>query len=361
MTTSPSRGWISTSTDRWSEATAPRLTSTPGTPPDKSNGSATLRAVAFDAAGKLGSVGARDRQRRPTARRRTPRRPRAEYRLADRWQRLRYGDGCSRIASDNVGVTRDRLLSTGGYAGTEWRVTLSVFVEHGCAVPNGAASLFAKAFDAAGSASQSAGVTVNVANGPPPDTTPPTVGIVSPTWRQRLRHGDRIRERQRQRRGVTRVDFYVNGALVGSDATTPAPVRVEYGGVRERSGDALRQGVRRGRQRRAVSDGDRQRRGTLSRRRPTRPRADRRPSPLRRRATSAGTVTVSANASDNVGVARVDFYVNGGLVRRRCGSAVPIHVEHYRRLPTARSDAVRESLRRRRQFGAVGDRSRDGG
>ncbi len=43
----------------------------------------------------------------------------------------------------------------------------------------------------------------------------------------------------------------------------------------------------------------------------------------------SGTVTVSANASDNVGVTRVDFYVNGGLVGSDSAAPVPVFVEHH--------------------------------
>ena len=72
------------------------------------------------------------------------------------------------------------------------------------AVANGAAQLKAVAYDAAGNSTQSAIVTVNVANvvTPPPDTTPPTVSIASPTGGNvvRDRHGVRQRQRQRGRR-----------------------------------------------------------------------------------------------------------------------------------------------------------------
>src|SRR5437016_13595936 len=45
---------------------------------------------------------------------------------------------------------------------------------------NGSHTLTAVARDAAGNSKTSAPVTVTIANGPPPDTTPPTVSIISP-------------------------------------------------------------------------------------------------------------------------------------------------------------------------------------
>ncbi len=102
-------------------------------------------------------------------------------------------------------------------------------------------------------------MTVNVANvvAPPPDMTPPTVSIASPTGGN-VSGTVTVSANASDNVGVTRVDFYVNGALVGTDNaapyqyawnTTTLPngaatlyakafdANVEFGTIGERSGE----------------------------------------------------------------------------------------------------------------------------
>lgn len=86
-------------------------------------------------------------------------------------------------ASDNVGVARVDLLVNGATVATSnvgpWQFTWS-----SSSVPNGSAILSAKAYDAAGNVTTSSAVSVDVSNGVSgsvPDTTPPVVVITSPT------------------------------------------------------------------------------------------------------------------------------------------------------------------------------------
>jgi hypothetical protein len=69
---------------------------------------------------------------------------------------------------------------------------------------------------------QSAIVTLNVANvvTPPPDTTPPTVGILSPTG-GKVSGVVTVTATASDNVGVLRVDFYANGQLVSSDTSAP--------------------------------------------------------------------------------------------------------------------------------------------
>ena len=122
-------------------------------------------------------------------------------------------------ASDNVGVTRVDFYVKGALVGSDnsapyqysWNTT---------ALANGAATLYARAFDAAGNSTQSATVTVNVSNAPPPDTTPPSVSITSPAAGN-VSGNVTMAANASDNVGVTRVDFYVKGALVGSDNSAP--------------------------------------------------------------------------------------------------------------------------------------------
>ncbi len=90
-------------------------------------------------------------------------------------------------------------------------------------LPNGAATLYAKAFDAKPNSAQSAGVAVNVANvvAPPPDVTPPTVSITSPTGGAAVSGTITVSANASDNVGVNRVELYVNGTLVGIDASAP--------------------------------------------------------------------------------------------------------------------------------------------
>ena len=85
-------------------------------------------------------------------------------------------------ASDNVGVDHVELKANGTVIGTDISSPFS-FSWNTANAANGMATLVATAFDAAGNATASAPVSVNVANVTPPpakDTTPPVVKIDNP-------------------------------------------------------------------------------------------------------------------------------------------------------------------------------------
>ena len=126
---------------------------------------------------------------------------------------------------------------------------------------NGAATLRAVAFDAAGNSTQSAIVTVNVANVvvPPPDTTPPTVSITSPTSGN-VSGTVTVSANASDNVGVTRVDFYVNGGACRQRQRGALPVFVEHHDACQRCGNPARRGVRRGGELDPIGDRDGQRR-----------------------------------------------------------------------------------------------------
>src|SRR5207237_697448 len=79
--------------------------------------------------------------------------------------------------SDNVGVTRIDYLQDGQVLGMLSPAAMT-FAWNTAAVSNGAHTLTARAYDAAGNATTSTGINVTVANA---DTTAPTVAIPTPT------------------------------------------------------------------------------------------------------------------------------------------------------------------------------------
>src|SRR5439155_383939 len=82
-------------------------------------------------------------------------------------------------ASDNVGVTRVELRVNGSSVASDSAAPYQ-FTWDSTTVSDGAASLTAAAFDAAGNSTVSTPVSVNVANSASADTTPPSLAITSP-------------------------------------------------------------------------------------------------------------------------------------------------------------------------------------
>ncbi|HEU5479184.1 MAG TPA: S8 family serine peptidase [Candidatus Tumulicola sp.] len=122
-------------------------------------------------------------------------------------------------ASDNVGVTHVDLYVNGGLLASD-TVAPYGFSWDSSALAGTSATLVAKAYDAAGNVGASKQVTVSVVSAAPPDTTPPTVSIASPTGGS-VSGVVPVSVNATDNVGVTRVDLLVNGAVVASDTTAP--------------------------------------------------------------------------------------------------------------------------------------------
>jgi len=95
--------------------------------------------------------------------------------------------------------------------------------------PNGAHSLMAKAFDAAGNAGSSAAVSVTVNNPAPPppsDTIAPTVSITSPSAGSTVSKKLKVKASASDNVGVKKVEFYVDGMLKKTDSSSPYSVKL---------------------------------------------------------------------------------------------------------------------------------------
>src|SRR5437762_1857965 len=84
-----------------------------------------------------------------------------------------------------------------------------------------------RARDAAGNATTSGAVTVTVSNGPPPDTTPPTVSITSPASGQTVSGTTSVTADAADNVGVAGVQFLLDGANLGAEDTS-APYSVSW-------------------------------------------------------------------------------------------------------------------------------------
>ncbi len=276
------------------------------------NGAATLRAVAFDAAGNstqssLVSVTVANAVTPPPDT--TP----PSVSIASPTGGSVSGTVViSANASDNVGVTHVDLLVNGVAAGSDNSAPYQ-FSWNTTSLANGAATLRAVAFDAAGNSTQSSLVSVTVANAvtPPPDTTPPTVSIASPTGGN-VSGTVAISANASDNVGVTHVDLLVNGQSAGS--ATSAPYQFSWNSTGVANGAAQLKAVAYD----AAGNLAQSAIVTVSVANGQTPPSDTTPPMipvfLPGGGTVTGLVTLTATASDNVGVSRVDFYANGELV-----------------------------------------------
>ncbi|QSQ24483.1 hypothetical protein JY651_05895 [Pyxidicoccus parkwayensis] len=199
-------------------------------------------------------------------------------------------------ATDNVGVARvefyqgTTLLGSDAYApySLSWDTTL---------VANGAYALTAKAFDTTGNVTQSSSVSVTVAN----ETVPPTVALTAPASGAVLLGTVTLAADATDNVGVTRVEFYRGSTLIATDSSAPYSVtwdtRTAANGAYALTAKAY----------------DAARNTTTSAAVNVTLNNDLTPPATSVTAPSAGatlsnSVAVSASASDNVAVARVEFY-----------------------------------------------------
>jgi len=204
-------------------------------------------------------------------------------------------------ASDNVGVAGVQFKLDGANLGPEvtsapysvtWNTTTAV---------NGSHSLTAVARDAAGNTTTSAAVGVTVNNA----TTPPTVSITAPAAGATVSGNVSVTARASDNVGVTGVQFKLDGANLGLEVTS-APYSVTWNTTTAVNGSHSLTAVARdaaGNTTTSAAVGV-----TVNNATPpptvsiTAPAAG---------ATVSGNVSVTATASDNVGVAGVQFKLDG--------------------------------------------------
>ncbi|HVT03342.1 MAG TPA: Ig-like domain-containing protein, partial [Thermoanaerobaculia bacterium] len=208
-------------------------------------------------------------------------------------------------ASDNSGVTRVEFYLDGALANTDtvspyawsWDTTLAV---------NTTYTLVSKAYDAAGNIGTSATISVTVNN---VDTTAPTTAITAPTNGTSVAGTTTVTATASDNNTVARVEFYLDGALIATD--TSAPYSFSWNTTSASNGshalvskayDAAANAGSSTTTTVTVSNGTSD----------TQPPTTGITSPAYG-ATVSGGPTVTASASDNVGVSRVEFYLDSVL------------------------------------------------
>ncbi len=122
--------------------------------------------------------------------------------------------------TDNVGITRVECYLNGTGVGTN-SVAPATFTWDTTGYANGSYTLQARAYDAAGNMGASAMDTVTVQNAAS-DTTPPTVQITAPTTGSSVAGAVSVNVNGTDNVGVTKIEWYLDGALAGSSATASA-------------------------------------------------------------------------------------------------------------------------------------------
>ena len=212
-------------------------------------------------------------------------------------------------ASDNVGVVGVQFLLDGTNLGAEDTAAPYAVSWNTVGAANGSHTLTAIARDAAGNRTTSAGVTVTVSNAPPPDTTPPTVSITSPASGAAVSGTVSVTANASDNVGVAGVQFLLDGTNLGAEDTA-APYTASWNTTGAANGSHTLTAVARD------AAGNRTTSAAVTVTVSNAPPPDTTPptvsitSPAPG-ATVSGTVSVTASASDNVGVVGVQFFGDG--------------------------------------------------
>jgi hypothetical protein len=215
----------------------------------------------------------------------------------------------SATASDNVGVAGVQFKLDGANLGAEDTTSPYSMTWDSTTTTNGSHTLTAVARDAAGNTTTSAAVTVTVNNPGPADTTPPTVSITAPASGSTLVGSVTITATASDNVGVAGVQFKLDGANLGLEDTT-SPYSLTWDTTSAANGSHTLTATARD----AAGNTTTSAPVTVTVNNP--PPADTTPPTVSitapaNGATVTGSVTVTAMASDNVGVLGVQFKLDG--------------------------------------------------
>ncbi len=205
-------------------------------------------------------------------------------------------------ASDNVAVTKVEFLVNGVVRGTD--TTAPYSYDWNTVGSPASSTLTAKAYDAAGNTKISTARTVTVT---PPDTTAPTVSLTAPSAGSTVNGPTTISASASDNVAVTKVEFLVNGAVVATDTTSPYSVSWDSTGYPASSTLTAKAYDAAGNTKVSTS-----RTVNVTQPDTTAPTVSL-TAPSNNATVSAGT-TISASASDNVAVTKVEFLVDGVVV-----------------------------------------------
>jgi hypothetical protein len=205
----------------------------------------------------------------------------------------------SASASDNVGVTNVEFYVDGVLKGADAASPYAITLDS-TTLTNASHALTAKAFDAAGNTATSAAANFTISN-PVSDTSAPTVSAsesgTAGTITLSATASDNV--------GVTKVDFLVDGVLKGTDTTSPYSLPLDSTTLTNASHSLTAK---------AYDAANNVGTSAAVAFTVNNPGSDTTPPSVTASETgSSGTITLSAAATDNVAVTKVEFLVDGVL------------------------------------------------
>jgi hypothetical protein len=204
----------------------------------------------------------------------------------------------SATASDNLGVERVEFYAEGALIGTDTSAPYEVSW-NSATLADGVRLLNAKAYDSAGNATSTQSILVHT------DNTLPDVALTSPAPGAFLRGTTVLAATASDSMGVARVEFHDGATLIGTDSNSPYQVGWNTAGVTNGAHTLTVKAFDSAGNVRTSAGME----VTVDNAAPV--------TALSTPAQSAsvrGTVAVSATASDNLGVERVEFYAGGTLL-----------------------------------------------
>lgn len=216
-------------------------------------------------------------------------------------------------ATDNVSVAGVEYYINGGLSFTSTTAPYN-FNAVTTAADDGTYTLFAKAYDAAGNLGQSTPIQITIKNSTDKtitvaDTTAPTVSISSPANSSTVSGAVTVAASAADNIGVSKVEFYVNNILKSTDTTSP--YSFSWNTVAQANGSynlATKAYDVAGNMKQSTSVAVTVNNQVIDTTAPVASIT----SPANN-STVSGGLTISASATDNVGVSKVEFYINDVL------------------------------------------------
>ena len=211
-------------------------------------------------------------------------------------------------ASDNVGVAGVQFKLDGSNFGAEDTASPYSVALNTATIANGNHTLTAVAHDAANNMTTSAALIIKVSN-TTPDKTAPTVALTSPANSATVKNTINVTANAADNTGVASLQFQLDGTNVGS-ALTAAPYSMAWDTTKSAKGThTLRAIAKDAAGNSTTSAGVTVTVNNAAAADTTAPTVSL--ATPANGSTVSGTVTVSANAADNVGVASVQFQLDG--------------------------------------------------
>jgi chitinase len=209
-------------------------------------------------------------------------------------------------ATDDVGVSKVETYVDGTLKGTDTASPYTYALDASVLAP-GTHTITAKAYDAANNVTTSSVVTVTV-----PDTMVPTVSLTTPVAGAVLMGTSALSATASDNVGVVKVEFHVDGTLKGTDTASPYSLSLDTTQIANGTHSITAKAYD------AANNVTAATAVSVTVQNPVTPPPDTTAPTVvitgpAAGATVSGTTSIAATATDNTGVAKVEFYIDGAL------------------------------------------------